>query len=497
MSIIGLIITSFFVISVESSHFRGASFSWAPMSNGSIKVDYRISWKRSRHNCDDNTIASGKKNAEGNVCTTDGDCFKLEYYCTDYSIVDNWTSGRNTLYINPPRDKFDLIFKGGDWVVASGWSLLTTVDLTPRLDNGLINSSPTVDYPPVVNLQYSCQHSIAFPIYDVDGDIIRCRWASGKTECNSVCRETYNALPSAVLDQNDCKISYTAIDQVGLYPLAIQVEDFMESSPKVPLSSIPIQFVVNIYSDNYGSCDTVPTFVSPTPDPGEYFGVGVGDQLTINITVTGKTRLNSIQTTSVIGMHRSAVTSWFDGVSYYMSVLVTWTPTSEADGQDHSLCFSGRDTNGLYSETRCINIPVGDCGDISSFANGSVHTPNGTRHPHMAIFDCDVGFKLIGDETRQCLANATWSGSYPTCEIIECDDLEAPKNGKISSFNRSTIIFECNDGYLLAGEKILECTINGTWNSNPPICLNGILFNKAFTLLYWTTRFMYDFFFIV
>ncbi|KAL4233879.1 hypothetical protein ACF0H5_008553 [Mactra antiquata] len=377
MNIIGLIIINFFVISVESSHFRGASFSWAPMSSGSIKVDYRISWRRSdnNHNCDDNTIASGTTNMEGDLCS-DYDCFLLEYYCTDYSEVDDWTSGRNTLYINPPTSKFDLIFDGNDWVVASGWSLLITVDLTPRLDNGFINSSPTVDYPPVVNLQYGCKHSIIFPIYDVDGDIIRCRWASGKNECDSVCRETYNALPSAVLDQNDCKIAYTATDQVGLYPLAIQAEDFMKSSPKVPLSSIPIQFVVNIYDVNYGSCDTGPTFVSPTPDTGECFSVDVGEQLTINITVTGITRLNSIETTSVIGMQRSAVTTWFDGVSYYMSVLVNWTPTSEADGQDHSLCFSARDTNGRYSDTRCINIPVGAPIPTAVERNGTTNSWN-------------------------------------------------------------------------------------------------------------------------
>ncbi|KAL4236418.1 hypothetical protein ACF0H5_004803 [Mactra antiquata] len=331
-----------------------------------IKVDYRVSWRGSDKPCNGSDIASGRIYREGKLCYgyNQSSCYDLDFYCTDYSEDDNWTSGRYTLFINPVKEKFNMTFVSGNWVGYAGWSLLTTVDLTPRNDTGLINSSPTVDYPPVVNLQKGCDHTITFPIQDVDDDIVKCRWANGTTECGSVCRSVINVLPRATLIQDNCSITYPhdANDTIGLYPLAIQVEDFNSSSSSVPLSSIPMQFMVNIFSIQNNSCHDQPVFVPPTPESGECFVVDVDETFSVNITVTGKTSLKSLVTTSAVGMQRSVVKSWLDDASlykYHMSVNVTWIPSLKDDGQHHNLCFYARDIHGRFSETRCINVPIG------------------------------------------------------------------------------------------------------------------------------------------
>ena len=45
-------------------------------------------------------------------------------------------------------------------------------------------------------LQFLCYHELKLPMYDPDGDQVKCRWAVGR-ECDSVC----HALPSVSLDE--------------------------------------------------------------------------------------------------------------------------------------------------------------------------------------------------------------------------------------------------------------------------------------------------------
>lgn len=47
----------------------------------------------------------------------------------------------------------------------------------------------------VFSVQYGCLNEIRIPVFDDDGDDVRCRWASG-SECKAVCE----ALPYASID---------------------------------------------------------------------------------------------------------------------------------------------------------------------------------------------------------------------------------------------------------------------------------------------------------
>lgn len=77
----------------------------------------------------------------------------------------------------------------------SSWSVQTVVDLRRRSDNGKINSSPLSATSPIIRLQLGCSYSIPVHTDDPDGDIVKCRWASGSSECGGVC----NALSGGTL----------------------------------------------------------------------------------------------------------------------------------------------------------------------------------------------------------------------------------------------------------------------------------------------------------
>ena len=49
-----------------------------------------------------------------------------------------------------------------------------------------------------------------------------------------------------------CNIQFTANETIGLYAVALQIEDFASRTATVPLSSIPLQFIIEVF------CSTTP-----------------------------------------------------------------------------------------------------------------------------------------------------------------------------------------------------------------------------------------------
>jgi len=56
----------------------------------------------------------------------------------------------------------------------------------------------------------------------------------------------------------------------------------------MPLSTIPVQFLVRVINCASCACDQEPSFVSPTPKPNECFALEVGDQF--NVTLTARSQ---------------------------------------------------------------------------------------------------------------------------------------------------------------------------------------------------------------
>jgi cysteine-rich repeat protein len=121
-------------------------------------------------------------------------------------------------------------------------------------------------------------------------------------------------------------------------------------------------------------------------------------------------------------------------------------------------------------------------------ANGSV--ASGGNGPHsfedVVTFSCDAGYDHTGgDLSRTCQANATWSGSVPTCTRISCTDPGVPSGGSVSSGNAgaapydfgSIITYACDAGYDPVGAQTLTCgsgdSSTGRWDFAAPSCAPG------------------------
>ncbi|XP_071965386.1 uncharacterized protein [Antedon mediterranea] len=60
-----------------------------------------------------------------------------------------------------------------------------------------------------------------------------------------------------------------------------------------------------------------------------------------------------------------------------------------------------------------------DCGGLSNIINGEVSYVSGTTFGMSATYTCTtVGYELIGNTTRMCLEDGSWSGSTPSCKVV-------------------------------------------------------------------------------
>uniref|UniRef100_K1PJG4 Deleted in malignant brain tumors 1 protein n=1 Tax=Magallana gigas TaxID=29159 RepID=K1PJG4_MAGGI len=150
-----------------------------------------------------------------------------------------------------------------------------------------------------------------------------------------------------------CTLNYSASTSTsGYYAIAIQIEDFASSSSSTPLSSIPLQFLVEIFDSNSG-CASAPTFISPTPPNGGCYEAVQGVALTIEIRIrTGTTsqRIEEVTTQTPVGVTKSSIQS-ISSTDYY--VILSWTPASTQQGS-YIICFTAEDNLGLTTESRCI-----------------------------------------------------------------------------------------------------------------------------------------------
>ena len=59
-------------------------------------------------------------------------------------------------------------------------------------------------------------------------------------------------------------------------------------------------------------------------------------------------------------------------------------------------------------------FPDIDCGSLDDPTNGVVSVSS-TTFSSTAIYSCNTGYALTGDDMRTCLESGRWSGSEPTC----------------------------------------------------------------------------------
>ncbi|XP_071607428.1 P-selectin isoform X4 [Heliangelus exortis] len=92
-------------------------------------------------------------------------------------------------------------------------------------------------------------------------------------------------------------------------------------------------------------------------------------------------------------------------------------------------------------------------------------------------FSCQVGFELVGSETRECTATGTWSGDAPHCRAISCPELDPPSRAELNCSHQhgnftynSLCTFSCEEGFVRMGAEVLRCAATGNWTRQPPVC---------------------------
>ena len=120
-----------------------------------------------------------------------------------------------------------------------------------------------------------------------------------------------------------------------------------------------------------------------------------------------------------------------------------------------------------------LTCTIVECGDPGIPVNGHT-TGNNFTYGSTVTFTCDIGYELQGNKTALCQADGQWNATTPTCVIVTCGDPGAPVHGhsmgNVFSYG-SSIIFSCDTGYELHGNKTALCQADGQWNSTIPTCV--------------------------
>ncbi|CAG2242997.1 CSMD [Mytilus edulis] len=116
------------------------------------------------------------------------------------------------------------------------------------------------------------------------------------------------------------------------------------------------------------------------------------------------------------------------------------------------------------------------CPDLAPVNFTTITAETGTNYQDNITYACNTGYELkSGDLIRECLADESWSGSPPVCEVVACPDL-APVNfatitAETGKNYQGTITYACTIGYeLKSGDLTRQCQDDKAWSGSPPVC---------------------------
>ncbi|CAC5380891.1 CSMD [Mytilus coruscus] len=133
----------------------------------------------------------------------------------------------------------------------------------------------------------------------------------------------------------------------------------------------------------------------------------------------------------------------------------------------------------MANENWSGSIPVCEvvaCEDLDPVNFATITAQTGTNYQDTITYACITGYELTsGSLTRQCMANEKWSGSLPVCEVVACQDLDPVNFTTITNQTgtnyQDTITYACITGYeLTSGSLTRQCMANESWSGSIPVC---------------------------
>ena len=247
----------------HQSHFRGGSISWKPVnpnisfpvSSVSVYITTRLCYIYNRFSCNTaSDIGTLMGDATPNIISTSGPIWFIsaQTYCDSFDATESWQCGLRTQTATiTTSQQVTGTYKSSAWVSgiisltnSATWIMDFSIDVRQRNDTYKVNSAPYTTSLSYMQLSANCpmNQSVALDVHDPDGDEVKCRCST------NVC------ISNLQIDEENC-IFYFNPTATGYYAIEIVIEDFGSSGSNVPLSSVPFQFLANVFLSQIYCCN--------------------------------------------------------------------------------------------------------------------------------------------------------------------------------------------------------------------------------------------------
>ncbi|XP_030614653.1 mucin-5AC-like [Archocentrus centrarchus] len=219
-----------------------------------------------------------------------------------------------------------------------------------RANNGRLNHPAFVALPPPLRARVNCPQPFHLSVKDLDGDKVRCRFASSdKGECVSCTQHSF-----IELNEEKCILSFTGKAPTGQYFIYLMVEDQIPL-PRInqvtdsPLSSVPVHLSLTVEESSF-TCSDVPVAIDRTPKQDSVLFVLPYQEEKINIDY--RSEQESVLELAVVGppdLYRTG----FASVGPLATLAMGWIRSENNLTHLLPICFTAN-TKSLQSEPRCV-----------------------------------------------------------------------------------------------------------------------------------------------
>ena len=300
----------------------------------------------------------------------------------DFSVTNDWTSGEGVIiYTPPPNPELVLSASACCWAFTVGapltnWGLSTSVSTVMRSGTSLVNASPRAGIIPIIHLAHGCSHMIQIPVYDPDGDVVKCRYGNNPSECADAC----GTVPGLTVDSDSCILSVNPAGVVaGFHIVALVLEDFIPSDLSTPLSQVSFQFLIFVH-DNTVPCSSRPAFEDSPVLTNLCFGTRVNTNIESQISISNPGPMpDSLEFHFVSS---ESVMAEIVETSGQVFINISWTPTEEVT--IGWVCLYVINSLGSPSTWTCISLRT----------NGPEIIPNSLSWNNSELFSLQSVFSI-------------------------------------------------------------------------------------------------------